>query len=57
MVIDEAIMSTEEKFGIIIRAIQDDTTLLGDTEFMFTIPRRRLGVISDWLPTPTQGLR
>ena len=35
MVIDEAMKSTEEKFGITIRAIQDDMTLLGDAKFIF----------------------
>ena len=35
MVIDEAMKSTEEKFGITIRAIQDDMTLLGDAKVIF----------------------
>ena len=35
MVIDEAIKSTEDKFGITIRAIQDDMTLLGDAKVIF----------------------
>jgi len=35
MVIDEAMKSTDEKFGIIIRAIQDDLTLLGDAKVIF----------------------
>jgi len=35
MVIDEAMKSTEEEFGIIIRAIQDDMTLLGDAKVIF----------------------
>ena len=35
MVIDEATKSTDNKFGVIIRAIQDDMTLLGDAEVIF----------------------
>ena len=32
---DEAMKSTEDKFGIIIRAIHDDMTLLGDANVIF----------------------
>ena len=35
MVIDEAMKSTEEKFGITIRAIQVDMALLGDAKVIF----------------------
>ena len=35
LAIDKAMKSTEEKFGITIRAIQDDMTLLGDAKVIF----------------------